>query len=297
MKYIDIHCHLDSLDYDSDREEVLVRMREKEIGTITIGADLESSKKAVEIAERNENVWACIGVHPNCLTEKSNNTVSALGHKDNTLETVLSDFSPDGYFEKLVKNPKVVAIGECGLDYFAPRSSSGAKSEVGFSDKDKQKKLFKKQIEFAIKYNKPLMLHIRDSHSANSGQAYEDALDILESYKKVAGPEDAKLNGNVHFFAGDVSVAKRFLDLGFSMSFTGVITFTHDYDEVIKFIPQDFIMAETDAPWVAPVPFRGKRNEPTYVIEVIKKLAEIRGESVEVLNNQILKNFKRVFKI
>jgi len=167
MKYIDIHCHLDSLDYDSDREEVLVRMREKEIGTITIGADLESSKKAFEIAEQNENVWACIGVHPNCLTEKSNNTVSTLGHKDNTLETVLSDFSPDGYFEKLVKNPKVVAIGECGLDYFAPRSSSGAKSEVGFSDKDKQKKLFKKQIEFAIRGGKTSS---RSSSGTSSGQ-------------------------------------------------------------------------------------------------------------------------------
>ena len=288
MKYIDIHCHLDSLDYDSDREEVLVRMREKEIGTITIGADLESSKKAFEIAEQNENVWACIGVHPNCLTEKSNNTVSALGHKDNALETVLSDFSPDGYFEKLVKNPKVVAIGECGLDYFRMEDKS---------EKEKQKELFKKQIEFAIKYDKPLMLHIRDAHSANSGQAYDDALSILESYKKAEGPEAEKLNGNVHFFAGDVSVAKRFLDLGFSMSFTGVVTFTHDYDEVIKFLPINSIMAETDAPWVAPIPFRGKRNEPTYVVEVIKKLAEIRGESVEVLNNQILKNFKRVFKI
>src|SRR3989344_8657899 len=228
MKYIDIHCHLDSEDYNSDREEVLTRMKEMEMGAITIGADLESSKKAVEIAEQNENVWACIGVHPNCLTEKSNNTVSALGHKDNALETVLSDFSPDGYFEKLVKNPKVVAIGECGLDYFRMEDKS---------EKEKQKELFKKQIEFAIKYDKPLMLHIRDAHSANSGQAYEDALDILESYKKVAGPEAEKLNGNVHFFAGDVSVAKRFLDLGFSMSFTGVVTFTHDYDEVIKFLP------------------------------------------------------------
>ena len=286
MKYIDIHCHLDSLDYDSDREEVLVRMREKEIGTITIGADLESSKKAFEIAEQNENVWACIGVHPNCLTEKSNNTVSTLGHKDNTLETVLSDFSPDGYFEKLVKNPKVVAIGECGLDYFRMEDKS---------EKEKQKELFKKQIEFAIKYDKPLMLHIRDAHSANSGQAYDDALSILESYKKAEGPEAEKLNGNVHFFAGDVSVAKRFLDLGFSMSFTGVVTFTHDYDEVIKFIPRDLIMTETDAPWVAPIPFRGKRNEPTYVVEVIKRMAEIRGEEVDILNKQILKNFRRMF--
>jgi len=286
MKYIDIHCHLDSEDYNSDREEVLTRMKEMEMGAITIGADLESSKKAVEIAEQNENVWACIGVHPNCLTEKSNNTVSALGHKDNALETVLSDFSPDGYFEKLVKNPKVVAIGECGLDYFRMEDKS---------EKEKQKELFKKQIEFAIKYDKPLMLHIRDAHSANSGQAYDDALSILESYKKAEGPEAEKLNGNVHFFAGDVSVAKRFLDLGFSMSFTGVVTFTHDYDEVIKFLPINSIMAETDAPWVAPIPFRGKRNEPTYVVEVIKKLAEIRGESVEVLNDQMLENFKRVF--
>ena len=297
MKYIDIHCHLDSEDYNSDREEVLVRMREREIGAITIGADLESSKKAVEIAEQNENIWACIGAHPNHLEsfKKSDNTISTLGHKDNALERVLSDFSPDGYFEKLVKNPKVVAIGECGLDYFAPRSLSGASSEVGFEIKQVQKELFKKQIEFAIKYNKPLMLHIRDAHSANSGQAYDDALSILESYKKAGGPEAEKLNGNVHFFAGDVSVAKRFLDLGFSMSFTGVVTFTHDYDEVIKFIPRDLIMTETDAPWVAPIPFRGKRNEPTYVVEVIKRMAEIRGEEVDILNKQILKNFRRMF--
>lgn len=265
MKYVDIHCHLDSSDYETDRGVILARMKEEEIGAITIGTDLESSKKAVEIAEANENVWACIGVHP-----------------DKALETVLFNFSPEGIFEELIKNQKVVGIGECGLDYFKLKNES---------DKIIQKNLFESQIQFAVKYNKPLMLHVRSS-SRDNFDAYKDVLDILENYKK---QYKEKLRGNVHFFAGDISIAKKFLDLGFTMSFTGVITFTHDYDEVIKYLPKDSIMSETDAPWVAPVPFRGQRNEPPYVVEVIKKMAEIRGENFEVLNSAIIENAKRVF--
>ena len=281
MKYIDIHCHLDFPDYDADRQEVLVRMKEQEVGAITIGADLESSKKAVEIAEANKNIWACIGVHPEEVAKS-------------VFEMPRSQKTPfdASEFEKLVRSPKVVGVGECGLDYLAPRSSSGARSEVGFSDKVAQKNLFEQQIKFAKKYNKPLMLHIRSS--TKTQDAYLDALNILESYKKEAGE---KLRGNVHFFAGDTEIAKKFLDLGFTMSFTGVITFTQDYNEVIKYIPQNFIMSETDAPFVAPVPFRGKRNEPAYVIEVAKKLAEIRGEDSDTMNNAIIQNFKRVFGV
>jgi len=328
MKYVDIHCHLDSEDYDSDREEVLARMEKEGVGTITIGTDLESSKRAVEIARINARIYACIGVHPvrDEETENISNGTGpdefsktqgekglALGFSEKEFEEgpdgVPSPDQGEGHaergvgfnevkFEKLIANPKVIAIGECGLDYFAPRSSSGAKSEVGFSVKQTQKKLFEQQIKFALKHDKPLMLHIRDDHQNFSsknlgGQAYEDVLNILESYKKAEGGE--KLRGNVHFFAGSKEIAKRFLDLGFTMSFTGVVTFTHDYDEVIKFLPKEAIMSETDAPFVAPVPYRGKRNEPTYVIEVVKKLAEIRGEDVATLNTQIIENFKRVF--
>jgi TatD DNase family protein len=253
MKYIDIHCHLDFPDYDSDRVEILARMKEKEVGAITIGADLESSKKAVEIALANENVWACIGVHP----------------EDSSL------FFDENEFEKLIQSSKVVGVGECGLDYSRPEWKE---------NKNKQVDLFEQQIEFATKHNKPLMLHIRD--------AYNDALDILEKRQKESG---VKLRGNVHFFAGKTEIAKKFLDLGFTLSFTGVITFTHDYDEVIKYIPKDSIMSETDAPFVAPIPFRGKRNEPVHVVEIVKKMAEIRGENLEDLNNAIIKNFKRVF--
>lgn len=256
MKYIDIHCHLDFPDYEKDFQNVLARMREMGVGAITIGADLENSKRAVEIAEANENIWACVGVHPD-------NAPSA---------PPLNLRGGRGELGELVLSKKTVAIGECGLDYF---------SHSAEATRDKQKKLFESQIQFAIKHNKPLMLHVRD--------AYSDALDILKNYQGV--------RGNVHFFAGDTEIAKKFLDLDFTLSFTGVITFTHDYDEVIKYIPQNYIMSETDAPFVAPVPYRGKRNEPAYVIEVVKKMAEIRGENIDILNKAIINNAKRVFGI
>lgn len=270
MKYIDIHCHLDFKDYDSDREAVLTRMKENEVGAITIGTDLESSKRAVEIASQNENVWACIGVHPVPSPEQGEGRVGFLEEE----------------FEKLVKNPKVVAIGECGLDYFR---IDPADLE---NEKRRQKTLFEAQINFALKHHKALMLHCRDS--------YDDVLDILEYYKKEFAE---KLKGNVHFFVGDISQAKRFLDLGFTMSFTGVITFpprlgetgTKDYDEVIKYLPSDSIMSETDAPFVAPVPHRGKRNEPQYVIEVTARLATIKGVSVEEMASKIKETATRIF--
>lgn len=255
MKYIDIHCHLDFKDYEPDKKEVLKRMKEGEVGAINIGTDLESSKIAVEIAEQNENVWACIGVHPN-------DEQKSFDEKD---------------FEELVKSKKVVAIGECGLDWFRMPTDKA-------EEKNNQTKLFESQINFALKHNKPLMLHCRDS--------YDDVLDILESYKKENGES---LRGNSHFFAGNVEQAKRFLDIGFTLSFTGVVTFTNDYDEVIRYLPSDSIMSETDAPFVSPVPHRGKRNEPSFVIEVVKKIAEIRGENLDKMSEILVENAKRMF--
>jgi len=260
MKYIDIHCHLDSPDYGTEIGDVLLRMKEKEIGAITIGTDLESSRRAVRIAEQNEEVWACIGVHPDEKNE-------------------LWDTNYE-LWEELVKNKKVVGIGECGLDYY--RLDMGSHSAK--ATRDEQIALFKQQIEFAMKHDKPLMLHCRSS--------YDDVLDILEEYNKDAGE---KLRGNAHFFAGNIEQAKRFLGLGFTMSFTGVITFTHDYDEVIKFLPLESIMSETDAPFVAPVPHRGKRNEPAFVVGVVERIAETRGEDRGVVSVAMVENAKRVF--
>lgn len=269
MKYIDIHCHLDFPDYGAELGEVLARMREKEVGAITIGTDLESCKRAVKIAEENENIWACIGMHP--VDHNSPQPPLNLRGGERS-EGVIFDTEE---FEKLVTHPKVVAIGECGLDFFR------LKTEELEEEKKRQEFLFRKQIEFALKHNKPLMLHCRNS--------YDEVLEILEEYKR------KNIRGNSHFFAGTKEQAKRFLDLGFTLSFTGVTTFTHDYDEVIKFAPIDSIMSETDSPFVAPVPYRGKRNEPTFVIEVAKKIAEIRGEDEEIVRLAILSNANRMF--
>lgn len=261
MKYIDIHCHLDFQDYEKDFQDVLGRMKEKEVGAITIGTDLESSQRAVKIAEENEDVWACIGIHPAEHPDKKR-----------------SEFI-ESKFEKLVLSPKVVAIGECGLDFFRIKLEDEA-------EKKRQKYIFEQQIKFALKHDKPLMLHCRN--------AYDEVLEILENYKKEAMD---KLRGDCHFFAGSVEQAKKFVELEFSCSFTGVITFTHDYENQIKSLPVEYIMSETDAPFVAPVPYRGKRNEPVFVVEVVRKMAEIKGLSMYDMAEITINNAKRIFSI
>lgn len=253
IKYIDIHSHISSSDYQSDIIDVLKRMHERGVGTITVGTDLKSSIEAVKIAFENENIWACIGAHP---------------HDDKTFVFHEEDF------EELVKHPKVVAIGECGLDYF--KLTDNVEEE-----KERQKKEFIKQIEFSIKHNKPLMLHIRE--------AYSDAYKILDKYPKA--------RGNVHFFTGSGDWAKKFNELGFTVSFPGVITFAKETQEAVKNIPLEIMHAETDSPYAAPIPYRGKRNEPSYVVEVVKKIAELRGEEIEKVRIQLLDNAKRVFGI
>ncbi len=267
MKYIDTHCHLNFSEYGKDQGEILKNMKNAEVGAITVGTDLESSREAVKIASEHENIWASIGIHP----------------KDNP-KAVFEEKE----FSELVKNPKVVAVGECGLDYFIhPKSkSTGTFSHsrecenVPVEEKTRQKELFIQQIEFAIKHKKPLMLHIRE--------AYADAYDILKKY-------EGKVFGNIHFFTGSAEWAQKFIDLGFTISFPGVITFAKETEEAVRAIPLDKILAETDSPYAAPVPYRGKRNEPSYVIEVVKKIAELRGEDFEKVRKQLLENAEKIF--
>ncbi|MBX4181267.1 TatD family hydrolase, partial [Candidatus Parcubacteria bacterium] len=150
-------------------------------------------------------------------------------------------------------------------------------------DYERQKKLFLDQINFAITHNKPLMIHARD--------AYQELLEILEPLK-IEYRE--KLRGDIHFFAGNLEVAKRLWAIDFTTSFTGVITFVKDYDEVIRNVPIEMIMSETDAPFVAPTPHRGQRNEPSYVSEVVKRIAEIRGTDFEEVRQTLVENALRM---
>lgn len=291
IKYIDIHSHLGFEDYGADQKEVIKRMQENGVATIAIGADLASSKEAVKVATENENIWACIGQHPTDNMTEAQVTHGSLGSTPHSFSEVGFD---ENEYEKLVVNPKVVAIGECGLDYYTDSADKNADER---EYKEKQKIEFKKQIEFAIKYDKPLMLHIRDGKV--KGEAFNDAYDILHSIfpGRTGDIRSTQLRGNVHFFTGKIDQAKRFIEMGFTISFTGLITYVRDFDKVIKNIPLEFIHAETDAPYVAPVPYRGQRNESSYVVEVVKKIAEIRGEDFETVRLQLLKNAEKFFDI
>lgn len=168
-------------------------------------------------------------------------------------------------------------VGECGLDYHHEKEEAGRK---------RQRDEFEKQIEFAVKYAKPLMLHVRDAH--------KDAIEILTSKKKEYGDQ---LWGNAHFFTLGPDEAKDYYTLDFTTSFPGVITFATECADTVRYAPKDMIHAETDAPYAAPVPHRGKRNEPAFVIHVVEKIAELRGEDVEEVKRQLINNAWRVLKL
>ncbi len=170
-----------------------------------------------------------------------------------------------------------MAIGECGLDYFHGTAE----------DFVRQKEVFLEQIQIANEVNKPLMLHVRNGKE-NTG-AYKEAVEMLKQH--------AKVRSNFHFFAGSLEDLKLILDIGATVSFTGVVTFVRSYDEIVKYVPADRIMSETDAPFVAPAPHRGKRNEPLFIKEIVASLAAIRGETTEKLSAQIIDNARTMFGI
>ena len=267
-KFFDIHAHVNDVRFNADRDEVLSRMEEEGVWSIMVGTDQKSSRDVVAMAlSRDRGIYASIGVHP-------------IDDQNEIFEEAL--------FGELVSTGKVVAIGECGLDY-----SRLADVPDIFIEKKRQKELFEAQVDFALEKNLPLMIHCRDSDKARA-DAHRDVLAILRE-KKDAGA--GKLRGNVHFFSQTIHIAEEYFGLGFTVSFTGVITFTHEYDDVIKTAPLTHIMSETECPYVAPVPYRGKRNEPAMVPEVVKKIAEIRGEEYEVVRAQLVANAMRVFNI
>lgn len=269
IRYFDIHSHLNIKPLSETKDEVIARIREEGVATITVGVDFDTSKNTIGISEMYPDAcWATVGLHP--------------------ADNINEEFNSEKYLE-LAQHPKVVAIGECGLDYFRlPKNE-----EEILTIKERQKEIFKKQIAIAIEVNKPLMIHARPSKG--SMDAYEDVLEILEAESKKLKAK--RLNANFHFFVGDIEIAKRALELGCTMSFDGPITFSRDYDDVIKFLPLESIMAETDAPFAAPEPYRGKTCESWMVKEIYKKIAEIRGEDEEEVRLKLLENSKRFFGI
>ena len=275
-KYIDIHSHVNFKAFKEDGDAVIERALNNDTWVINVGSQLSTSKRAIEMAHKyKEGVFAIVGLHPIHLEESYHDDAEIGG---DGFMTRVEEFDKEVYRE-LLKDPKVVGIGECGLDYFHCKPGTI----------EKQKKIFREHVALAQETGKALMLHVRNDPKNLNLNAYHDVLEILKEYPGV--------KGDVHFFAGTVTDAKNFNQLGFTVSFTGVITFTHDYDEVVKSVPLHMIMADTDSPYVAPVPYRGKRNEPFYVREIVKKIAEIKGLPENEVAEAIVQNAKRVFGI
>lgn len=255
MRLFDAHCHLQMPQFDADRGEVIARMQESGMEGVVPGVDFETSKAAVELAKQHDFLWAAVGLHPN----------------DNLAE----EFDEEKY-ANLAADPNVVAIGECGLDYFRSGKTGDERAA--------QFKRFEAQLQLALTLNKALIIHCRDAH--------EDMIEILTAHRRDHGQ---KLRVIIHFFTGSGELAEKYLDLGCYLSFPGPVTYTDQYDESIRAAPLDKILSETDSPFAAPVPHRGKRNEPSFVEEVVQKIAALKGEPAEAITEHIYQNAHRVF--
>lgn len=250
---IDTHAHIEMKEFDLDRDEVLKRAKEAGVGyLISVGANLAGSIKAVELAEKYENVYASVGIHPHDVKNMDETTFLTL--------------------RELAKSSKVVAIGEIGLDYFKE-----------FSPKELQIHRFREFLALAKELKKPVIIHDRDAH--------EDTLRILK--------EECVKNGVVHCFSGDYDFAKEIMKLGFYISFTGVITFpkAEEARKIVEQVPIEKMLVETDCPYLAPVPHRGKRNEPAFVKEIAKTIAEVKGLSLDDVSRITTLNVKDLFGI
>lgn len=260
--YIDSHCHLNLEQFRGDYRAVIDRAFANNVkNIINVGADIKSSARAVLIADEfKKGIYATVGIHPHEVQPEQSRGAA----EENFNESE---------FMKLADNGKVVAIGEMGLDYF--------NSNV---DKQAQIELMDKQIKAAIKLVKPVIFHCRD--------AYDDLISHLMSLPQIP-------KGVLHCFVGNWSHAQMFLDMGFYLSFTGIITFTKNSDQlkVVENMPLDKILIETDAPWLAPEMHRGERNEPSYVVEIAKKIAEIKKISLEDVQNQTTENAINLFNL
>ena len=257
MRLVDSHVHLDDPKFDADREAVIERAlaagveRMMAIGTGSGPPDLET---AIRQAERYPFIFATVGVHPHDASKATPETFARL--------------------RQLAAHPKVLAIGEIGLDY-----------HYDFSPRDVQQSVFRKQLEIAAEAGKPVVIHSRE--------AWADTLELLALVGQAVPP--AK-RGIIHCFTGDPPQAREALNLGFHLAFGGVLTFPNAQTvrEAARITPEDRLLLETDCPYLAPAPHRGQRNEPAFVVEVARRLAEVRGCTLDEIAAQTTRNFEQL---
>lgn len=251
----DTHAHLHFPEFADDLPDVLARARSAGVTRmVTIGTDVETSRAAIAIAEREPDVWAAVGVHPH----------DAARADDADLDEI----------ERLASSPRVVAVGEIGLDYFR-----------NLSPREEQARVFSHLLGAARRLGKPALIHCRDAH--------EETLALLASERV------SDVGGIMHCFSGDREIARRCLDLGLLVSLAGPVTYpkAHALPDVARYVPADRLVVETDCPFLPPQPHRGKRNEPAYVAITAARVADLRGEPLDTLAARMSENATALFRI
>jgi TatD DNase family protein len=266
----DTHCHLDFRKFDADRDEVLARAWEAGLTRILIpGITLDSSRAAVKLADSHPKLFAAVGIHPNDVDQLHVDTLARL--------------------RELAKKPKVVAIGETGLDYYWDSAPH-----------DHQQKVLQEQLALAAELRLPVILHSREKGDAPHGACAEDLIKILEEWVNRLRVEKNPLAdrpGVLHSFSGSRETAQRAIQLGFYMGVTGPVTFKNAVkrQEIIAALPLERLLIETDAPYLAPHPHRGQRNEPAFVHEIADKIAQLNSRSLEEVAAITSANAARLF--
>lgn len=281
--FIDTHAHVNFKDFKDDADEVIRRSLDNDTWMILVGSEYKTSNRALSYANKyQKGVYAAVGLHPSHL---ENGRVESLENGEKIFYERFEEFDY-GSYEKLAQFEKVVAIGEIGLDYYHLDPK-----EDNQKIKKKQQEVFVQQLILARQLNLPVIIHCR--------QAHDDLYEILANFKKEysqAMPVGEPW-GVVHCFSGDEDLAWKYFRLGLMISFTGLITFSKQWDDLIRKIPLDKIMIETDAPYMTPEPYRGQRNEPLLVQYVAKRVADIKGLKIEKVAKATFDNACRLFKI
>jgi TatD DNase family protein len=250
---IDSHAHLEMKEFDSDRQQVIERAKLAGVDFIvTVGTNLKLSRKALSLTRQYENIFATVGIHPHDVARIDNKTFDDLC--------------------ELARDPKIVAYGEIGLDFFR-----------NISPREKQIEMFGRQLEIARELALPVIIHDRDAH--------EQTLRMVK--------DSSIRRGVFHCFSGDYDMARQCMDLGFYISVPGVVTFekSKTLQDVVRKTPMNFLLLETDCPYLSPVPHRGQRNEPSFIVHTAKKVADIKGMPLEEVTQKAALNTKELFNL
>lgn len=283
MRLFDSHTHLHFPAFAEDVPRIMAHAKETSLGMLTVGTLAPTNAAAVAFAEKYDNVWAAVGIHPSHVHPLAYHDEHELAAEETHQGIVQADGTINlSDLDQYLAHPKVVAIGEFGLDFYRLPEDGTAAEKI----QEEQRRAAAAHLALCTTSNKPAVIHCRDAHG-----------DMQELIAEEIARGGLARRGVIHCFTGTLADAECYIELGFMISFSGIVTFAKSLQEVAKHISLSSMLVETDAPYLAPVPYRGKRNEPAYVEETVKCIANLRGVSFEDVAEQTVNNAKGIFGV